>query len=116
MQYKSALKAAFYDLTAARDQYRLTTVASGLGMHKDCVKVYVQFQAQLLAPIAPHWCDSIWQEILKQASLFPLINHANRLAHIRHSREIPRLWNWWQAPTDRHHELRPQYHLCHRFR
>jgi leucyl-tRNA synthetase len=72
MAYKFALKAAFYDLIAARDQYRVSTVASGLGMHKDCVKLYVQFQAQLLAPIAPHFCDSMWQEILKQVCLYRL--------------------------------------------
>jgi leucyl-tRNA synthetase len=68
MMFKAALKGAFYDLLAARDQYRLTTVAAGLGMHRDSIRVYIKTQALLLAPIAPHWSDSVWQEILKQKS------------------------------------------------
>jgi leucyl-tRNA synthetase len=66
MMYKSALKAAYYDFTTARDGYRLSTIAAGIGMHHDCVRKFVELQAILLAPIAPHWCDYIWQEVLKK--------------------------------------------------
>ena len=64
MLYKAALKSAFFDLTAARDNYRLAATSAGIGMHKDCVNQYAILQAKLLAPIAPHWCDYIWQEVL----------------------------------------------------
>lgn len=33
-------------------------------MHQDCVRRYSDLQARLLAPIAPHWSDYIWQEVL----------------------------------------------------
>lgn len=66
MMYKQALKAAYYELTTARDSYRLSTISAGIGMHQDCVRKFVEYQALLLAPIAPHWSDYIWQEVLKK--------------------------------------------------
>ena len=33
-------------------------------MHKDLVFRYIEFQALLLTPIAPHWADFVWQEVL----------------------------------------------------
>jgi leucyl-tRNA synthetase len=72
MLYKNALKAAYYDLTSVRDTYRLATLAAGIGMHHDSVLKYVEYQAILLAPIAPHWSDYIWQEVLKKVNNFPI--------------------------------------------
>jgi leucyl-tRNA synthetase len=62
---------------AARDSYRVSTVAAGMGMHKDCVTMYVQFQAQILAPVCPHWSDSVWQEILNQKTTVTLERFPN---------------------------------------
>jgi leucyl-tRNA synthetase len=62
--YKSALKSGYYDFTAARDFYREVTKAAGLGMHEDLAKRYIELQALLLTPIAPHWADYIWGSIL----------------------------------------------------
>lgn len=64
--YKFALKSGFYDLTAARDQYRTATSAAGIGMNHDCVLRYIELQAQMLAPIAPHWSSYIYHEVLKK--------------------------------------------------
>ncbi|TID24026.1 leucyl-tRNA synthetase [Venturia nashicola] len=66
--YKSALKAAFFDFTSARDSYRISTSSTAIGMHHDTVRQYVELQSQLLAVITPHWSDYIWQEILKKPS------------------------------------------------
>jgi leucyl-tRNA synthetase len=44
-------------------------------MHQECVRRYVDLQARLLAPIAPHWCDYIWQEVLDNVSTTLLIIH-----------------------------------------
>ena len=73
MMYKAALKAAYYDLTTARDNYRLSTIAAGIGMHQDCVIRYAEVQSLLLAPIAPHWSDYIWQEVLKKVNNLHLV-------------------------------------------
>ena len=35
-------------------------------MHHDLVRRYAERQALLLAPIAPHWAEYIWLEVLKQ--------------------------------------------------
>lgn len=64
--YKLALKSALYDFTGVRDFYREATAAAEIGMRKDLVLRYIELQALLLTPIAPHWCDYMWQEVLKK--------------------------------------------------
>lgn len=62
--YKVALKAALYDFTSCRDFYREATTADGTRMHAGLVRKYMELQALLLTPIAPHWADYIYQEVL----------------------------------------------------
>ncbi|KAI1818353.1 leucyl-tRNA synthetase [Poronia punctata] len=63
--FKLALKAGFYDFIASRDWYRDITKAVGISMHHDLVKRYVELQALLLAPIAPHFSEYLYRDILK---------------------------------------------------
>ena len=67
--FKLALKTGFYDFTAARDFYRENTKAAGIGMHRDLIKKYIELQALMLCPIAPHWAEYIWLEVLKKVRL-----------------------------------------------
>ncbi|KAI9795977.1 MAG: 2-isopropylmalate synthase [Sarcosagium campestre] len=74
--FKLALKSGLYDFVSARDFYREVTIAAGIGMHRDLVLRYIELQALLLTPIAPHWSEHIWLEVLKkpatiQNALFP---------------------------------------------
>ncbi len=62
--FKLALKSGFYDFISARDFYREATTAAGIGMNKALVARYIELQALLLTPLAPHWCDYTWQEVL----------------------------------------------------
>ena len=64
MQFREALKAAFFDLHNARDAYRLLCGESG--MHADVALRYCDVQARVLTPIAPHWCDHVWLNILQR--------------------------------------------------
>lgn len=64
--YKAALKSGYYDFTAARDFYREATKAAGMGIHEDLAKRYVELQALMLTPVAPHWADYVWQEVLNK--------------------------------------------------
>lgn len=64
--FKLALKSGLYDFVSARDSYREAATSAGVGMHRDLVLRYVELQALLLAPIAPHWAEYIWLEILKK--------------------------------------------------
>lgn len=77
--YKVALKCGLFDLQSARDYYRDSTTTSGIGMHKDLVRRYIEVQALLLSPIAPHFCEYLWREVLKnegsiQNAKFPTVS------------------------------------------
>lgn len=43
--------------------------AAGVGMNKDIVLRYIELQALMLAPVAPHWAEYVWLEVLKKVSL-----------------------------------------------
>ncbi|KAI9038161.1 leucine--tRNA ligase CDC60 [Aspergillus affinis] len=64
--FKLALKSSLYDLTGVRDVYREATTAAGVGMHRDMILRYIELQALLMAPIAPHWAEYLWLEVLKK--------------------------------------------------
>ncbi|KAL7628193.1 cytosolic leucyl tRNA synthetase [Parahypoxylon ruwenzoriense] len=64
--YKLALKSCFYDFTNAKDIYRAACVAAGIPMNKDLVFKYIRLQVLSLTPIAPHWAEYIWREILHE--------------------------------------------------
>jgi hypothetical protein len=61
--YKSALKTGLFDFQNARGWYRDVT---GGDMHRDLVLRFIKTQALLLAPIAPHWSEYIWRDVLKE--------------------------------------------------
>eukprot|EP00760_Papus_ankaliazontas_P003199 PhM_4_TR11492/c0_g1_i1/m.5951/K01869/LARS, leuS; leucyl-tRNA synthetase len=59
MQFRQALHAAFFELTNARDEWKVYCGAQGL--HRDIVQRYIDVQCRILAPICPHVCDYIFQ-------------------------------------------------------
>jgi hypothetical protein len=61
--YKSALKTGLFDFQNARGWYRDVT---GGDMHRDLVLRFIKTQALLLAPIAPHWSEYVWRDVLKE--------------------------------------------------
>ncbi|KAL8426163.1 hypothetical protein Efla_006239 [Eimeria flavescens] len=67
MQFREALKASFFDFAIRRDLYRQLVVDSK--MHRDLLKTWLEVQAVLLAPIAPHICEFIWSFSLKKEGL-----------------------------------------------
>lgn len=62
--YKSALKYGLFDFQTSRDFYRDSTGVCGIGMHKDLVLKYIEAQALLLAPVAPHFAEYLYKEII----------------------------------------------------
>ncbi|KAM7222806.1 leucyl-tRNA synthetase, class Ia, archaeal/eukaryotic cytosolic [Rhypophila decipiens] len=80
--YKSALKYGFYDLTSARDSYRNATTSASIGMHRECVRHFVESQALMAGVIAPHWADFVWREPSTiQLQLFPKAPEPNHELH-----------------------------------
>ncbi|CAJ0912618.1 5884_t:CDS:2, partial [Entrophospora sp. SA101] len=64
--YRDALKYGFYELQTSRDWYREATSQEGEGMHRDLILRWIELQALLLSPIAPHWSEYIWGEVLQK--------------------------------------------------
>ncbi|KAI5867554.1 hypothetical protein GGS23DRAFT_182436 [Durotheca rogersii] len=62
--FKNVLRSGFYDLTSARDFYRDATKAAGIPMHRKLIRRYAELQALVLTPIAPHWAEYVWLEVL----------------------------------------------------
>jgi leucyl-tRNA synthetase len=47
-------------------------------MHRNLVRQFIELQALLITPIAPHWAEYVWREILGkdssiQNALFPTV-------------------------------------------
>ncbi|KAH3661533.1 hypothetical protein OGAPHI_006381 [Ogataea philodendri] len=61
--FKAGLKFALFDYQTARDYYREVSNI-GDGMHKDLVIKYLETQAILVSPIAPHFAEFIYKEVL----------------------------------------------------
>jgi len=64
--YKAAIKSGLYDFISARDSYRESTKAAGVGMHRDLVARYIELQALTIAVVAPHWAEYVWLEVLRK--------------------------------------------------
>ncbi|KAL2913766.1 cytosolic leucyl tRNA synthetase [Polyrhizophydium stewartii] len=77
MLYRDALKSSFYDMQAARNEYRKAVTGQGInlhgaenevfeGLHKDLVLRFIEVQALMMKPITPHWSEHIYSELLKK--------------------------------------------------
>lgn len=76
--YKAALVTGLFDFQTSRDYYR-DSVSSNIGMHKELVLKYIESQVLMLAPIAPHFAEYIYREVLGnegsiQTASFPRAN------------------------------------------
>ncbi|RIA97593.1 leucine-tRNA ligase, partial [Glomus cerebriforme] len=65
--HREALKYGFYELQTARDWYREAVAIEG--MNKDLILRWIEIQALLLSPIAPHWSEYIWKDVLLKEGL-----------------------------------------------
>lgn len=62
--FREALKTGFYDLQAARDEYRLSCGTGG--MNQDLLWRFMDVQTRLIAPICPHYAEYVWRALLKK--------------------------------------------------
>ncbi|KAI8358400.1 leucyl-tRNA synthetase [Blakeslea trispora] len=65
--YREVLKHGLFEFQAAKDAYQQASV--DVGMHKDLVMRYIEYQALLIAPITPHWSEHIWKTVLGRDGL-----------------------------------------------
>lgn len=76
--FRAALKRGLFDLQISRDYYRDVCKSINIGMSRELVRRFAEVQALLLTPIAPHFADYVWCELLNnhssvQDALFPSI-------------------------------------------
>lgn len=62
--FREALKTGFYDLQAARDEYRFS--CGSAGMNRDLVWRFMDVQTRLITPICPHYAEYVWRELLEK--------------------------------------------------
>ncbi|KAF7132898.1 hypothetical protein RHSIM_Rhsim09G0006800 [Rhododendron simsii] len=62
--FREALKTGFYDLQAARDEYRLSCGSEG--MSRDLLWRFMDAQTRLIVPVCPHYAEYAWRVILKK--------------------------------------------------
>ncbi|XP_074292782.1 leucine--tRNA ligase, cytoplasmic-like isoform X1 [Silene latifolia] len=62
--FREALKTGFYDLQAARDEYKYS--CGIVGMNRDLVWQFMDIQTRLITPICPHYGEYVWRELLKK--------------------------------------------------
>lgn len=62
--FRNALKTGFYDLQAARDEYRICC-GSG-GMNRDLLWRFMDVQTRLIAPVCPHYAEFVWKFLLRK--------------------------------------------------
>ncbi|KAJ3694012.1 hypothetical protein LUZ60_009492 [Juncus effusus] len=62
--FREALKTGFYDLQAARDEYRFSCGSEG--MKKELVFRFMDVQTRLIAPICPHYAEHVWKNVLRK--------------------------------------------------
>ena len=74
--FRQALKRGLFDLQICRDYYRDVCNSLKIGMSRDLIVRYAEVQALLITPIAPHFSEFIYRDLLKkdtsiQNALFP---------------------------------------------
>ncbi|KAI3879279.1 hypothetical protein MKW92_048286 [Papaver armeniacum] len=62
--FRDALKTGFYDLQAARDEYRFSCGIGG--MNRDLLWRFMDVQTRLITPICPHYAEYVWRKLLKK--------------------------------------------------
>ena len=66
MMFREALRTGFYNLQAARDEYR--QAVGEKEMRLDLIEFFVEVQTLLLTPVCPHTCEHVWKNVLKKKS------------------------------------------------
>ncbi|XP_010501926.1 PREDICTED: leucine--tRNA ligase, cytoplasmic-like [Camelina sativa] len=63
--FREALKNGFYDLQAARDEYRISCGSDG-NMNHDLILNFMDVQTRLIEPICPQFAEYVWRKLLKK--------------------------------------------------
>lgn len=76
MLYREVMKLGFYDLCTARDSYRQFCGSNGMSRSL-CVE-FLRTVCICMAPVTPHFCCHLWENILKESTPFLQIRWPER--------------------------------------
>lgn len=62
MRYRDVLKWGFFEFQAIKDDYKFQ--CGNAGLRKDLVAKYLEYQLLLLYPIAPHFCEIMYRDLV----------------------------------------------------
>jgi leucyl-tRNA synthetase len=66
MFYADALKEVWFEMENLRSQYSMLTDGD---IHKDVISQFLEVQMLTLSPIAPHFCEHMWRDVLCRKTL-----------------------------------------------
>lgn len=62
MQFRMVLNSAFHELTNEFGQYKLS--CDDLNVHARMTRRYYEVLTLMMAPLAPHFAEHMWQKVL----------------------------------------------------
>ena len=68
MRWRDGIQAGAFGLQLLRDAYRDWCAKSNVPMHAGLLVEYARVQAQLLAPVCPHFAHHVWVDVLKETT------------------------------------------------
>ena len=89
MRYRDVLKWGFFEFQATKDDYKL--YVGNAGLRKDLVALYLEYQLLLLYPIAPHFCEIIYRDLLYD--ILPKSSNAPKYLSLHHLPKVI-IFNW----------------------
>lgn len=68
VKWREGLKCGFFDMQIARDQYRDMCQKGKRAQNQKLLRRFIEAQVLLLAPICPHWAETMWMDTLKNTT------------------------------------------------
>jgi len=83
MQFREGLQKGWFEMMLARNDYRSWCQDSGVSMHKDVIRKWIENLVVFICPICPHWSEKVWKIIGKEGlaikALWPVASDEDKL-------------------------------------
>lgn len=63
MRFKDGLKACWFDMLHARNDYRAWSADSKTPMHEQVFRRWAESLAVMICPVCPHWAEMVWAKL-----------------------------------------------------
>mmetsp|Transcript_51695 Transcript_51695/g.76612 ORF Transcript_51695/g.76612 Transcript_51695/m.76612 type:complete len:1090 (-) Transcript_51695:77-3346(-) len=66
MLFRDGVQKGWFEMMLARNEYRSWCQDSGIPLHKEIIRAWVEALIILICPICPHWSEATWKMIGKE--------------------------------------------------